>query len=135
MGEMPYRDMKMPQVFAGVASGTLRPKPLPDAPPNWVAIMEDCWTVDAAQRPSFSQVSTLPTQVHCFGLAMCSAEYMHVTDARNMSCNQAQLICASLNAAMQVAARLASLLSALKQAAADCAPQPQLPQHYRVLHT
>ncbi|KAK9805014.1 hypothetical protein WJX73_001566 [Symbiochloris irregularis] len=58
LGGMPYTGMKMPQIFAGVASGMLRPKPLTDAPSEWTAIMEDCWTVDAAERPSFSQVAT-----------------------------------------------------------------------------
>ncbi|KAK9810749.1 hypothetical protein WJX73_004778 [Symbiochloris irregularis] len=58
LGEAPYPGLKLPAVFSGVASGTLRPRALTDAPADWTTLMQECWAGTPTQRPTFSQVAT-----------------------------------------------------------------------------
>lgn len=57
LGEQPYTDMGLADIFAGVMTGSLRPRVPPDCDPEWAALMQACWHATPRQRPSFSEVA------------------------------------------------------------------------------
>jgi hypothetical protein len=63
LGEQPYQGMAMPEIFAGVMNGTLRPSRPADATPEWLAVMQGCWASQPARRPTFSQVAVALDQL------------------------------------------------------------------------
>lgn len=40
LGEQPYTDMGLADIFAGVMTGSLRPRVPPDCDPEWAALMQ-----------------------------------------------------------------------------------------------
>jgi hypothetical protein len=40
LGEQPYPNLSLQEIFAGVMTGTLRPSPPPDCDPDWMALMQ-----------------------------------------------------------------------------------------------
>lgn len=57
LGEQPYQGKSLPEIFAGVMNGTLRPTKPADAAADWLAIMQGCWASLPSRRPTFSQVA------------------------------------------------------------------------------
>ncbi|GAX83856.1 hypothetical protein CEUSTIGMA_g11281.t1 [Chlamydomonas eustigma] len=63
--EQPYKGISASEVFAGVLSKTLRPVIPESMNPEWRCIMEKCWDLVPAQRPSFTEVAdSLSALVH-----------------------------------------------------------------------
>jgi hypothetical protein len=57
-----YKGLSAAQIISKVANAGLRPHVPPKCP--WATTMQDCWLQDPAQRPSFSTVLTVLSQVH-----------------------------------------------------------------------
>ncbi|XP_024993772.1 probable serine/threonine-protein kinase drkD [Cynara cardunculus var. scolymus] len=56
-GEEPYADMHCGAIIGGIVTNTLRP-PIPKhCDHGWKALMEECWSNDPADRPSFTQIA------------------------------------------------------------------------------
>lgn len=56
-GEEPYADMHCGAIIGGIVTNTLRP-PIPRrCEYGWKALMEECWSNDPADRPSFTEVA------------------------------------------------------------------------------
>ncbi|XP_022753369.1 uncharacterized protein LOC111301727 isoform X2 [Durio zibethinus] len=56
-GEEPYADIHCASIIGGIVNSNLRPKVPTWCDPEWKALMENCWTSDPAERPSFSEIS------------------------------------------------------------------------------
>lgn len=56
LGEQPYPNLSLQEIFAGVMTGTLRPSLPPGCDPAWAALMQDCWHASPRQRPSFTDI-------------------------------------------------------------------------------
>lgn len=51
--------MHICKIFAGgIVNNTLRPPVPATCDPEWRKLMEQCWSPDPAQRPSFTQVTS-----------------------------------------------------------------------------
>jgi len=57
-----YEGLSAAQIISKVANAGLRPHVPPKCP--WAAIMQDCWLQDPTQRPSFSTILAVLSEVH-----------------------------------------------------------------------
>lgn len=56
-GEEPYADMHCGAIIGGIVNNTLRP-PVPEhCDAGWRKLMEQCWSADPSQRPSFTEIT------------------------------------------------------------------------------
>ncbi|XP_062229403.1 uncharacterized protein LOC133927114 [Phragmites australis] len=56
-GEEPYADLHYGVIIGGIVSNTLRP-PVPDScDPEWRSLMEQCWSTEPYERPSFTEIA------------------------------------------------------------------------------
>ncbi|WIA10613.1 hypothetical protein OEZ85_010795 [Tetradesmus obliquus] len=58
LGDQPYPNLSLQEIFAGVMTGTLRPAVPPGCDPAWVSLMQDCWHAVPRMRPSFTDIIT-----------------------------------------------------------------------------
>ncbi|KAG1363995.1 hypothetical protein COCNU_11G008220 [Cocos nucifera] len=57
-GEEPYADLHYGAIIGGIVSNTLRP-PVPEScDPDWRSLMEQCWSAEASERPSFTDIAS-----------------------------------------------------------------------------
>ncbi|KAL2336696.1 hypothetical protein Fmac_011142 [Flemingia macrophylla] len=57
-GEEPYADMHCGAIIGGIVKNTLRP-PVPDrCDSEWRKLMEECWSPDPENRPSFTEITS-----------------------------------------------------------------------------
>eukprot|EP00878_Enallax_costatus_P024117 GHUV01025710.1.p1 GENE.GHUV01025710.1~~GHUV01025710.1.p1 ORF type:complete len:282 (+),score=84.24 GHUV01025710.1:565-1410(+) len=56
LGEQPYPNLSLQEIFAGVMTGTLRPAMPPGCDPAWVSLMQDCWHAVPRMRPTFTDI-------------------------------------------------------------------------------
>ncbi|XP_008788779.2 uncharacterized protein LOC103706458 isoform X1 [Phoenix dactylifera] len=57
-GEEPYADLHYGAIIGGIVSNTLRP-PVPEScDPDWRSLMEQCWSAEASERPSFTEIAS-----------------------------------------------------------------------------
>ncbi|GJR78025.1 probable serine/threonine-protein kinase drkD [Tanacetum coccineum] len=56
-GEEPYADMHCGAIIGGIVTNTLRPPVPRRCDHRWKALMEECWSNDPADRPSFTEVA------------------------------------------------------------------------------
>ncbi|KAM0869195.1 hypothetical protein ACQ4PT_040834 [Festuca glaucescens] len=55
-GEEPYADLHYGAIIGGIVNNTLRP-PVPEScDPQWRSLMEQCWSAEPSERPSFTEV-------------------------------------------------------------------------------
>ncbi|KAJ3698975.1 hypothetical protein LUZ61_002680 [Rhynchospora tenuis] len=55
-GEEPYADLHYGAIIGGIVNNTLRP-PVPETcDADWRSLMEQCWSSDPSERPSFTEV-------------------------------------------------------------------------------
>jgi hypothetical protein len=59
LGEQPYPNLSLQEIFAGVMTGTLRPSLPPGCDPAWASLMQDCWQGNPRLRPGFTEI------IHC----------------------------------------------------------------------
>ncbi|KAG6483927.1 uncharacterized protein LOC122016138 [Zingiber officinale] len=57
-GEEPYANMHYGAIIGGIVNNTLRPPVPATCDPEWRKLMEQCWSPDPAQRPSFTQITS-----------------------------------------------------------------------------
>ncbi|KAH7683664.1 Non-specific serine/threonine protein kinase protein [Dioscorea alata] len=57
-GEEPYANMHYGAIIGGIVNNTLRPPVPASCDPEWRKLMEQCWSPDPAQRPSFTQIAS-----------------------------------------------------------------------------
>ncbi|XP_071722119.1 uncharacterized protein [Rutidosis leptorrhynchoides] len=56
-GEEPYANLHCGAIIGGIISNTLRP-PIPEhCDTEWIKLMEECWSVDPQERPSFTEIT------------------------------------------------------------------------------
>ncbi|MED6195266.1 hypothetical protein PIB30_036255 [Stylosanthes scabra] len=56
-GEEPYADLHYGAIIGGIVSNTLRP-PVPEScDSNWRLLMENCWSSEPSERPSFTEIA------------------------------------------------------------------------------
>ncbi|KAF0902870.1 hypothetical protein E2562_019165 [Oryza meyeriana var. granulata] len=56
-GEEPYADLHYGVIIGGIVSNTLRP-PVPDScDPEWRSLMEQCWSTEPSERPTFTEIA------------------------------------------------------------------------------
>ncbi|CAL9170257.1 unnamed protein product [Musa hybrid cultivar] len=57
-GEEPYGDMHYGAIIGGILNDTLRP-PVPEScDTEWGSLMEQCWSTEPSQRPSFTDIAS-----------------------------------------------------------------------------
>jgi hypothetical protein len=56
LGEQPYPNLSLQEIFAGVMTGTLRPALPPGCDPAWASLMQDCWQGNPRLRPTFTEI-------------------------------------------------------------------------------
>ncbi|KAL4578460.1 hypothetical protein LXL04_014583 [Taraxacum kok-saghyz] len=56
-GEEPYADMHCGAIIGGIVTNTLRPSIPRQCDNGWRVLMEECWSNDPADRPSFTQIT------------------------------------------------------------------------------
>uniref|UniRef100_A0A0E0HLR8 Protein kinase domain-containing protein n=1 Tax=Oryza nivara TaxID=4536 RepID=A0A0E0HLR8_ORYNI len=55
-GEEPYAELHYGAIIGGIVNNTLRP-PVPEScDPRWRSLMEQCWSSEPSERPSFTEV-------------------------------------------------------------------------------
>ncbi|KAL6898032.1 hypothetical protein ACP4OV_006628 [Aristida adscensionis] len=55
-GEEPYADLHYGAIIGGIVNNTLRP-PVPEScDPQWRSLMEQCWSAEPSERPSFTEI-------------------------------------------------------------------------------
>ncbi|RLN11201.1 Phox/Bem1p [Panicum miliaceum] len=55
-GEEPYAELHYGAIIGGIVNNTLRP-PVPEScNPQWRALMEQCWSAEPSERPSFTEI-------------------------------------------------------------------------------
>ncbi|XP_051204523.1 uncharacterized protein [Lolium perenne] len=55
-GEEPYADLHYGAIIGGIVNNNLRP-PVPEScDPQWRSLMEQCWSAEPSERPSFTEV-------------------------------------------------------------------------------
>ncbi|KAM7259653.1 hypothetical protein ACFE04_015394 [Oxalis oulophora] len=56
-GEEPYANLHCGAIIGGIISNTLRP-PIPErCDAEWKKLMEECWSIDPGERPSFTEIT------------------------------------------------------------------------------
>ncbi|XP_043720565.1 uncharacterized protein LOC122668077 [Telopea speciosissima] len=56
-GEEPYANMHCGAIIGGIVNNTLRP-PIPErCDPEWRKLMQECWSPEPAERPSFTEIT------------------------------------------------------------------------------
>ncbi|KAH0453765.1 hypothetical protein IEQ34_018089 [Dendrobium chrysotoxum] len=56
-GEEPYSDLHYGAIIGGIVSNTLRPTVPDSCDPEWGALMEQCWSAEPTDRPSFTEIA------------------------------------------------------------------------------
>ncbi|KAL3634417.1 hypothetical protein CASFOL_021471 [Castilleja foliolosa] len=56
-GEEPYIDMHCGAIIGGIVNNTLRPLIPERCDPEWRKLMEECWSHNPAERPSFTEIT------------------------------------------------------------------------------
>ncbi|KAG1326629.1 Dual specificity protein kinase splA [Cocos nucifera] len=57
-GEEPYADLHYGVIIGGIVSNTLRP-PVPETcDPEWRKLMEQCWSAEPSERPTFTEIAS-----------------------------------------------------------------------------
>lgn len=56
-GEEPYSDLHYGAIIGGIVSNTLRPVVPDSCDPEWGALMEQCWSAEPTERPSFTEIA------------------------------------------------------------------------------
>ncbi|KAK1323463.1 Serine/threonine-protein kinase CTR1 [Acorus calamus] len=57
-GEEPYADLHYGAIIGGIVNNTLRP-PVPElCDPEWRSLMEQCWSPQSLERPSFTEIAS-----------------------------------------------------------------------------
>lgn len=56
LGDQPYPNLSLQEIFAGVMTGSLRPNIPADCDPAWAQLMTDCWHGVPKQRPTFTAI-------------------------------------------------------------------------------
>ncbi|XP_062233459.1 uncharacterized protein LOC133930751 isoform X2 [Phragmites australis] len=55
-GEEPYAELHYGTIIGGIVNNTLRP-PVPEScDPQWRSLMEQCWSSEPSERPSFTEI-------------------------------------------------------------------------------
>ncbi|KAL6606747.1 hypothetical protein ACP70R_042400 [Stipagrostis hirtigluma subsp. patula] len=55
-GEEPYAELHYGAIIGGIVNNTLRP-PVPEScDPQWRSLMEQCWSAEPSERPSFTEI-------------------------------------------------------------------------------
>lgn len=57
-GQEPYHDMHYGAVLGGIVSNTLRPQVPESCDPEWRSLMEQCWSQEPSERPTFIEISS-----------------------------------------------------------------------------
>jgi len=55
-GEEPYADLHYGAIIGGIVNNTLRPLVPESCDPQWRSLMEQCWSAEPSERPSFTEV-------------------------------------------------------------------------------
>lgn len=55
-GEEPYADLHYGAIIGGIVNNTLRPLVPESCNPQWRSLMEQCWSAEPSERPSFTEV-------------------------------------------------------------------------------
>lgn len=55
-GEEPYADLHYGAIIGGIVNNTLRPLVPESCDPQWRSLMEQCWSAEPTERPSFTEV-------------------------------------------------------------------------------
>ncbi|KAJ4758107.1 PB1 domain-containing protein tyrosine kinase [Rhynchospora pubera] len=55
-GEEPYADLHYGVIIGGIVSNTLRPQVPESCDPEWRSLMEQCWSSEPSDRPSFPEI-------------------------------------------------------------------------------
>ncbi|KQK19312.1 hypothetical protein BRADI_1g47570v3 [Brachypodium distachyon] len=55
-GEEPYADLHYGAIIGGIVNNTLRPEVPESCDPQWRSLMEQCWSAEPSERPSFTEV-------------------------------------------------------------------------------
>ncbi|CAM0913094.1 unnamed protein product [Alopecurus aequalis] len=55
-GEEPYADLHYGAIIGGIVNNTLRPLVPESCDPQWRSLMEQCWSAEPSERPSFMEV-------------------------------------------------------------------------------
>jgi hypothetical protein len=53
LGEQPYPNLSLQEIFAGVMTGTLRPAVPPGCDPDWVQLMQVCGGLSGWSRRAY----------------------------------------------------------------------------------
>ncbi|XP_023767324.1 uncharacterized protein LOC111915914 isoform X1 [Lactuca sativa] len=56
-GEEPYADMHCGAIIGGIVSNTLRPSIPERCDHGWKTLMEECWSYDPTDRPTFTEIT------------------------------------------------------------------------------
>lgn len=56
-GEEPYANMHCGLIIGGIVKNTLRPQIPEKCDPEWRKLMEQCWSINPEERPSFTEIS------------------------------------------------------------------------------
>jgi len=56
-GEEPYADLHYGVIIGGIVSNTLRPQVPDSCDPEWRSLMEQCWSTEPSERPSFTEIA------------------------------------------------------------------------------
>ncbi|KAL8205596.1 hypothetical protein R6Q57_009147 [Mikania cordata] len=75
--EEPYANMHYGAIIGGIVNNTLRPVIPSDCDPEWRRLMEECWALDPAVRPSFTEITNQ--------LCVMSAAYQNKAHAHKPS--------------------------------------------------
>jgi tRNA A-37 threonylcarbamoyl transferase component Bud32 len=57
-GEEPYADLHYGVIIGGIVSNTLRPQVPDSCDPEWRSLMEQCWSTEPSERPSFTEIAS-----------------------------------------------------------------------------
>ncbi|EEC81076.1 hypothetical protein OsI_23895 [Oryza sativa Indica Group] len=56
-GEEPYADLHYGVIIGGIVSNTLRPAVPDSCDPEWRSLMEQCWSTEPSERPTFTEIA------------------------------------------------------------------------------
>ncbi|XP_072963702.1 uncharacterized protein [Typha angustifolia] len=57
-GDEPYADLHYGVIIGGIVSNTLRPQVPESCDPEWRSLMEQCWSTEPSDRPSFTVIAS-----------------------------------------------------------------------------